>query len=94
MKFRLPNFIPRETLLMALDKLKGDASDGAKVLKTMSSLEWDSPRGKFKMDPKNNNAILTEVYIARVEKGADGKLKQVLVDRTPGRPGPNDKCKM
>jgi len=81
-------------LLMAIDKLKGDTSDGAKVLKTMSSLEWDSPRGKFKMDPKNNNAILTDVYIARVEKGADGKLKQVLVAKTAGRPGPNDKCKM
>jgi branched-chain amino acid transport system substrate-binding protein len=81
-------------LLMAIDKLKGDTSDGAKVLKTMAEIEWDSPRGKFKMDPKNNNAILTEVYIARIEKGPDGKLQQVLVDRTPGQPGPNDKCKM
>jgi branched-chain amino acid transport system substrate-binding protein len=80
--------------LMALDKNQGDAADGAKVLKTMASLEWDAPRGKFKMDPKNNNAILTDVYIARIEKGQDGKLRQVLVDTTPGRPGPNDKCKM
>jgi branched-chain amino acid transport system substrate-binding protein len=81
-------------LLMAIDKQKGDVADGAKVLKAMAEIEWDSPRGKFTMDRKTNNANLNDVYIARIEKGSDGKLRQVLVAKTAGRPGPNDKCKM
>ena len=39
-------------LLMAIDKLKGDTSDGAKVLKTMSSLEWDSTARQVQDGPE------------------------------------------
>lgn len=83
-----------KAILLAIKKVGGDLKDGAAFIRALGTIEFDAPRGKFKMDPKSNDSILSELYIARVEKGADGKLSQVLVDRIAGRPGNYDKCSL
>ena len=83
-----------KSTLLAMQKLGGDVSDGAKFIKTLVSLEFDGPSGKVKFNPKNNDAVLDQVYMARIEKGAGGKLGQVLVDRTKGSLSPSDKCRL
>ena len=47
--------------------------DGAKAVDAVRGLAWESPRGPVKLDPKSRD-IIQNVYIRKVEKGADGKL--------------------
>jgi branched-chain amino acid transport system substrate-binding protein len=80
--------------LLAAQQLNGDVSDGAKFVKALAGLEFDGPSGKVKFNPKNNDAVLDRVYMVRIEKGPDGKLRQALVDSTQGAPSPSDKCSL
>ncbi|WP_105373375.1 ABC transporter substrate-binding protein [Neorhizobium huautlense] len=48
-------------------------SDGAKAVEAAKGMEWESPRGPVKMDPVSRT-VVQNVYLRRVEKGADGKL--------------------
>ena len=83
-----------KAILLAIQSLNGDISDGAKFIKALSAVKFDAPRGPFEMNSKNNDAVLKELYIGRIEKGSDGKLHQVLVERIPSGPALTDKCKL
>lgn len=73
-----PNFITVAAydamagLYEAARQLKGDLSDGNKVLSVLKSLKLDSPRGPLSIDPDTRDPIQT-VYFRRVEKDG-GKL--------------------
>lgn len=60
-------------MLATIDALKGDLSDKAKVRKTLTSLQVDSPRGYFRIDPRTGN-VVQNIYIGEVIKRADGTL--------------------
>ncbi|MGE0748528.1 MAG: ABC transporter substrate-binding protein [Rhodospirillales bacterium] len=70
-------------ILMALDKAKGDVKDGAAFIKTLQTVEFDAPRGKFRFN-KDNNAQLDQIYLVEIVKGADGKLTRKYVETFPG----------
>lgn len=53
--------------------IKAAGTDGAKAVEAAKGMEWESPRGPVKMDPVSRS-VVQNVYIRRVEKGADGKL--------------------
>ncbi len=60
-------------MLATVDALKGDLSDKAKVRKTLTSIQVDSPRGYFRIDPRTGN-VVQNIYIGEVIKRADGTL--------------------
>lgn len=60
-------------ILATVEALKGDLRDKDKVRKTLTSVQVDSPRGYFRIDPKTGN-VVQNVYITEVIKRADGTL--------------------
>ena len=60
-------------MLATVDALKGDLRDKDKVRKTLTTIQVDSPRGYFRLDPKTGN-VVQNVYITEVIKRADGTL--------------------
>ena len=61
-------YINTKAMLLALAKVNGDLSDkGVKFRAALSSLEFDTPTGKVKLD-KNRNAV-ADVYLTEVTKG-------------------------
>lgn len=60
-------------MLATVEALKGDLSDKTKVRKTLTSIQVDSPRGYFRIDPRTGN-VVQNIYIGEVIKRTDGTL--------------------
>lgn len=77
-------------LYQALEKT-GGASDGDSLIEAMKGLAWESPRGPISIDPETRD-IVQNVYMRRVERGADGALWNVEFEtfeavKDPGKSG-------
>ncbi|MBM3486492.1 MAG: ABC transporter [Alphaproteobacteria bacterium] len=70
-------------ILHGIDKSKGQVSDGAAFIKTLQSVTFEGPRGKFYFN-KDNNAQLDQLFLVEVVKQPDGKLTRKLVETVPG----------
>lgn len=72
-----------KTILQALEKVKGNASDGAAFMKALNTVSFAAPRGAVKFN-KDNNAVLEKLYLVEIVKGADGKPLRKTLDTMPG----------
>lgn len=71
-------YINTKAVLLALDKINGDLSDGEKKLReTLSGLAFDTPTGLVKLD-KNRQAI-ADNYLTEVAKADDGHLYNKVI---------------
>jgi len=69
-------------MLIALDKVNGDLSDGQKKYReALASLELDAPNGKMRLD-ENRQAIGTS-FVTEVVKDANGELVSKVVQVVP-----------
>ena len=72
-------------VLHTIETLKGKKVDGDEFIRTLTNLEIESPRGgdvlRFN---KDNNGVLPELFLLKIVKKPDGKLRQELVDTFPG----------
>jgi branched-chain amino acid transport system substrate-binding protein len=59
----------------ALEATKGD-TNGEALINAMKGMSWESPRGPISIDRETRDAI-QNVYVRRVERGADGQLWNV-----------------
>jgi len=57
----------------------GGKKDGAKAMEAIRGFEWESPRGPVKIDPETRH-ITQNVYLRKVERGADGKLQNTEIE--------------
>lgn len=53
--------------------------DGAKAIAAIKGYEWESPRGPASIDPESRH-ITQNVYLRKVERGADGKLQNTEIE--------------
>ena len=53
--------------------------DGDKAIEAIKGYEWESPRGPAKIDPDTRH-ITQNVYLRKVERGADGKLQNTEIE--------------
>ena len=75
-------YINAKAVLLALDEVNGDLSDGqAKFRDALSKLSFDAPTGKVSLD-KNRQAI-ADIYLTEVTKGEDGHLYNAVVKVVP-----------
>jgi branched-chain amino acid transport system substrate-binding protein len=75
-------YINTKAVLLALDKVGGDLSDGeAKFRDVLGKLEFDTPTGKVKLD-KNRQAI-ADNYLTEVAKADDGHLYNKVIKVVP-----------
>jgi branched-chain amino acid transport system substrate-binding protein len=76
-------YINTKAVLLALDEVGGDLSDGeAKFRDVLSHLEFDTPTGKVKLD-KNRQAI-ADNYLTEVAKADDGHLYNKVIKVVKG----------
>lgn len=75
-------YINMKAMLLGLEQVGGDVSDGgAKLRDALSKLSFNTPTGKVSID-KNRNAI-ADIYLTEVSEGADGNLYNKLVKVVP-----------
>jgi branched-chain amino acid transport system substrate-binding protein len=72
-------YVNTMAVLLALDEIDGDLSDGgAKLRAALAGLEFDTPTGMVSLD-KNRNAI-ADIFITEVAEGDDGNLYNKVVE--------------
>ncbi len=75
-------YINTKAMLLGLDKVKGDVSDGGKKLRAaLTSLEFETPTGMVKLD-QNRNAV-ADIFLTEVVEGPDGNLLNKVVKVIP-----------
>ena len=57
-------------ILSALQATGGKTDDKSALVKAMHQVEFDGPRGPFRIDPKTNN-VIQNMYVAQVEAQGD-----------------------
>ncbi len=84
-------YINTEAVLLALDKVHGDLSDGEKKLReALSTLDFQTPTGEVKLD--HNRQAIADNYLTEVAKAPDGHLYNKVikvvhgVNQTLGQP--------
>jgi branched-chain amino acid transport system substrate-binding protein len=71
-------YINTKAVLLALDKVGGDLSDGeAKFRDVLSHLEFDTPTGMVKLD--SNRQAIADNYLTEVAKADDGHLYNKVI---------------
>jgi len=60
-------------IIQKMVEATGGKKDGAKAIAAIKGYAWESPRGPAKIDP-NTRHITQNVYLRKVERGADGQL--------------------
>ncbi len=72
-------YVNTMAVLLALDEINGDLSDGgAKLREALTNLKFDTPTGMVSLD-KNRNAI-ADIFVTEVAEGDDGKLYNKVVE--------------
>ena len=75
-------YINTKAVLLALDAIDGDLSDGgAKLRETLASLEFETPTGMVKLD-ENRNGV-ADIFLTEVIEGPDGNLVNQVVKVIP-----------
>jgi branched-chain amino acid transport system substrate-binding protein len=71
-------YINTEAVLLAIDKIHGDLSDGEKKLRdALSNLQFETPTGLVKLD--ENRQAIADNYLTEVAKADDGHLYNKVI---------------
>lgn len=75
-------YVNTKALLLALEAVGGDLSDGGAALReALSTLEFDTPTGPVSLD-HNRNAV-ADMYLTQVIEGPDGNLVNEVIQVIP-----------
>ncbi|WP_454743900.1 ABC transporter substrate-binding protein [Cupriavidus necator] len=80
-------------IIEAVRRLNGNLSDKKAVRQALTAAEIDSPRGYFRIDPKDGNAI-QNIYITKVVKRTDGSYAHDIVKTYEKVQDPDTSCKL
>jgi branched-chain amino acid transport system substrate-binding protein len=61
------------------------------LVDAIAKVEFDSPRGRFKFDPKTHNVIQPFIYVREVRE-VYGGLNNVVIDRVANVADPGTGC--
>ena len=73
-------------------KKAGPSADGAALVEAMKGMSWTSPRGPISIDPRTRD-IVQNVYIRKIERGADGELYNMEFETIPNVKDPVKEAK-
>ncbi len=80
-------------IIDSVKRLNGNVADKKAVRQAMLAAEIDSPRGYFKIDPKDGN-IIQNIYITKVIKRADGGYGHEVLKTFDKVQDPDTSCKL
>ena len=70
--FACQGYDTAEVIVRALKAVNGNTQDKDKLVDVIAKVEFDSPRGRFRFDPKTHNVIQPFIYIREVKETALG----------------------
>ena len=79
--YDMSGFLSIRIIEEALKAIGGDVENSARLAKAISAVDFPSPLGRFRFDPKIRCPIITFYVFEIVEK--DGKFPSKLVDKIP-----------
>lgn len=89
--FAVQGYDTAETIVRALQATGGDTENKDRLLAALRAVEFDSPRGRFRFDPKTQNVIQPFIYIREVRE-VGGGLANVVIDRVADVTDPGTGC--
>ncbi|MBI4638704.1 MAG: ABC transporter substrate-binding protein [Candidatus Rokubacteria bacterium] len=89
--FACQGYDTAEVIVRALKGVNGNTQDKMKLVEAIAKVEFDSPRGRFRFDPKTQNVIQPFIYVREVKEVAGG-LNNVVIDRIADVRDPGTGC--
>src|SRR5262252_1023007 len=89
--FACQGYDTAEVILHSLRAINGNTQDKDKWVDAITKVEFDSPRGRFRFDPKTHNVIQPFIYIREVKETALG-LNNVPFDKVANVTDPGTGC--
>jgi branched-chain amino acid transport system substrate-binding protein len=89
--FACQGYDTAEVIVRALKAVGGNAQDKDKLVDAIAKTEFDSPRGRFRFDPKTHNVIQPFIYVREVREVAGG-INNVPIDKVADVRDPGTGC--
>ena len=89
--FACQGYDTAEVIVRALKAVNGNTKDKDKLVDAIARVEFDSPRGRFRFDPKTHNVIQPFIYVREV-KEVSGGLDNVPIDKIANVTDPGTGC--
>ena len=89
--FACQGYDTAEVIVRAVKAVNGNTQDKDKLAEIISAIEFESPRGHFRFDPKTHNVIQPFIYIREVKEVAGG-LNNVPIDKIADVRDPGTGC--
>jgi len=89
--FACQGYDTAEVIVRALKAVSGNTRDKDRLVDAIAKVEFDSPRGRFRFDPKTHNVIQPFIYVREV-KEVSGGLDNVPIDKIANVTDPGTGC--
>jgi branched-chain amino acid transport system substrate-binding protein len=89
--FACQGYDTAEVIVRALKAVNGNTQDKDKLVAAIAVAEFDSPRGRFRFDPKSHNVVQPFIYVREVREVAGG-LTNVPIDKVADVRDPGTGC--
>jgi branched-chain amino acid transport system substrate-binding protein len=89
--FACQGYDTAEVIVRALKAVNGNTQDKDKLVAAIAAAEFDSPRGRFRFDPKSHNVVQPFIYVREVREVAGG-LTNVPIDKVADVRDPGTGC--
>ena len=89
--FACQGYDTAEVIVRALKAVNGNTQDKDKLVEVIGKIEFESPRGHFRFDPKTQNVIQPFIYIREVKETAGG-INNVPIDKIADVKDPGTGC--
>ncbi len=89
--FACQGYDTAEVILRAVKAVNGNTQDKDKLVNAIAKVEFDSPRGRFRFDPKTHNVIQPFIYVREVRE-VYGGLSNVPIDKIADVRDPGTGC--
>ncbi len=89
--FACQGYDTAEVIVRALRAVNGNTKDKSALRQAIARVEFDSPRGRFRFDPRTQNVIQPYIYVREVRE-VGGELNNVPVDKIADVKDPGTGC--
>src|SRR3989338_7556436 len=86
--FAVQGYDTAEVIIRALKATNGNTQDKDKLVAAIARVEFDSPRGRFRFDPRTQNVIQPFIYVREVREVPEFGLTNVPIDKAADVRGP------
>ena len=90
--FACQGYDTAEVIVRALKAVNGNTQDKDSLVAAIAKIEFDSPRGRFRFDPKSQNVIQPYIYVREVREVAGFGLTNVPIDKVADVRDPGTGC--